>query len=88
MNNTSELGKYSKEAHLAVADQLSKSNIKGYLIGEEFSKVDLNSECLHVFRTKEDFLKAFNRDKIQNHTVLIKGSRGMSLEKIIDKVFQ
>lgn len=79
-----ELGQYSEDAHKAVIDQLKKEGISAYLVGEEFSKQKETDQSQSYFKTTED-LKVFLEDnKIENATVLVKGSRGIALEKVLE----
>lgn len=79
-----ELGQYSEDAHKAVIDQLKKEGISAYLVGEEFSKQKDTDQSQSYFKTTED-LKVFLEDnKIENATVLVKGSRGIALEKVLE----
>jgi len=78
-----ELGETAGEEHQAIAD-LSKSlgftNV--YLIGENFFKV--NTE-FYQFKTYNDIENHLEDHKItKTSTLLIKGSRGMALERILD----
>ncbi len=79
-----ELGKYSKEEHQKVyniAQQLNFSAI--YLIGNHFSKVKTNSNTTKYkdFKALKD---VFDTIDLKNSVILIKGSRGMALEQILD----
>ncbi len=82
-----ELGDYAKSAHIDVIKQLEGFGIKGYLIGEEFVKASLDSSSIKAFKTKEAFVYFLQGVKIKNHTVLVKGSRGMALESLVDSIF-
>ncbi|WP_413513823.1 UDP-N-acetylmuramoyl-tripeptide--D-alanyl-D-alanine ligase [Myroides odoratus] len=83
-----ELGKDSEKEHKNIIQQVEETNFeKAIFIGKEFSKVKdtTASKAITFFETLADFL-AQHEDIAQllaHHTVLIKGSRGMALEKII-----
>ncbi len=78
-----ELGKYSEDEHLSLAKELENSLIDEiYLIGKEFSKTKL--EKLKYYISTEDLIDADVISNIKNSTILIKGSRGMALEKILN----
>ena len=83
-----ELGKYADAAHKEVVKQIEGFGIKGFLIGEEFVKASLDSSLVTAFQTKKEFLDFLKGVKIKNHTILVKGSRGMALENLIDSVFE
>ena len=78
-----ELGDYSVDEHLSLAKELEKSAIDEiYLIGEEFSKTNLNK--LKYFNSTDSLIKGKIISNFKNTTILIKGSRGMALEKILN----
>jgi UDP-N-acetylmuramoyl-tripeptide--D-alanyl-D-alanine ligase len=78
-----ELGSYSTDEHSKLANELSESNIDEiYLIGKEFSKAKTNK--LKYYDSTENFINDDILGKIKNSTILIKGSRGMALEKILN----
>ena len=78
-----ELGDYSVDEHLSLAKELEKSAIDEiYLIGEEFSKTNLNK--LKYFNSTDRLIKDEIISNFENTTILIKGSRGMALEQILN----
>ena len=78
-----ELGKYSEDEHLSLATELENSPIDEiYLIGKEFSKTKFNK--LKYYTNTEDLIDTDIISSIKNATILIKGSRGMALEKILN----
>jgi len=77
-----ELGEHSEEEHEKIADLASGMNFDAvYLIGENFYKT--NSD-LEKFPSFEDFVSFLKNNKIKKGNLLIKGSRGMALERILD----
>lgn len=72
-----ELGNYSYEEHLNIIKIVNNLNLKVIFIGKEFSSVNSDAFENRVFF--EDYLK---NNPIKNHTILLKGSRSMSLEKL------
>jgi len=80
-----ELGENSIQEHQNIADLARKNQIETYLIGENFSKTQSN---FPKFKTTEEFKQSNILEKINHANILIKGSRGMQLEKILnDKNF-
>lgn len=80
-----ELGKDSLQEHQFLTDQLDNINLeKAYLIGEGFYKTTTNSKRIQQFKNFEDFKDAFINANIENSTILIKASRGMALERVLD----
>lgn len=80
-----ELGDSSLEEHQEIVNLVSnyKSFQKIYLIGESFFKTITN--CLK-FKTFSDFEMDFQNEAFNNNTFLIKGSRGMSLERTLEYI--
>ena len=77
-----ELGDKSEEEHRKVLKVLESSNIeKVFLVGPVFSKISTDSGFKAFVNVDKliDFLKA---ETLKGNTVLIKGSRGIRLEKI------
>lgn len=79
-----ELGKQSTKEHQAIVDYANMLNIKEIiLIGEHFYKSEISSKKISKHKTFEDFENSFNTSKTEESTLLIKGSRGMALERIL-----
>ncbi|WP_298488895.1 UDP-N-acetylmuramoyl-tripeptide--D-alanyl-D-alanine ligase [uncultured Maribacter sp.] len=78
-----ELGKTSQEEHQNIADLAQKLNFNSvYLIGENFNRTKTNLQKFNSFESLKLYLKENNLP--ENSTILIKGSRGMALERILD----
>lgn len=78
-----ELGKYTTKEHQNIAELTQQLQIdQTYLIGQAFSKV--KCEQAQLFENLESFIKQFKMDKTQESVMLIKGSRGMALERILE----
>lgn len=77
-----ELGEESEKEHKEIITLLKKEKLKGILVGDEFKKYN-NSDYL-VFDTNLQ-AKYFLRDnKRENTLILLKGSRGIKLETILE----
>lgn len=77
-----ELGKYSREEHGKVVEFLrSKTNILVYLVGDEFCRAAAGS-ALKCFASTELLIKHLESNPITNNFILLKGSRGIALEKV------
>tara|TARA_B100000963_G_scaffold88047_2_gene75612 strand:- start:306 stop:1562 length:1257 start_codon:yes stop_codon:yes gene_type:complete len=72
-----ELGNYSHEEHQNIINIVNHLKLKAIFIGKEFLSVNKDAFESRVFF--EDYLK---NNPIKNHTILLKGSRTMSLEKL------
>lgn len=78
-----ELGEASHEEHFAMAKFLQTLHLhKIILIGEEFGNVRDAVQCLH-FATTVDAKEWFSKQHFENTTFLLKGSRGIAVEKIL-----
>ncbi len=80
-----ELGADSKQEHQVVVAYLSTlKNTKIYLLGENFMEAKIK-EAMHVYTGFKDFKQHFiSSDIPKKATILIKGSRGMALERILE----
>ncbi|MDE7133752.1 MAG: UDP-N-acetylmuramoyl-tripeptide--D-alanyl-D-alanine ligase, partial [Rikenellaceae bacterium] len=79
-----ELGDFSAAEHRRLAEMLLKSDIKRfYLIGTNFADIDTGGKG--IFCPDTDTLrKELERNPVNDSVVLVKGSRGVGLEKIYD----
>lgn len=78
-----ELGKSAKSEHQFIAELASdKVFDKLILLGENFFKTNAPNSIKHL--SFSDYKESFNQNEYNNATVLIKGSRGMALERIVD----
>ena len=74
-----ELGDYSYTYHKEIIKLVNQLNIKSYFIGKEFKKV-----LKEAFISRKDFEIVLSKKKLSNKTILIKGSRGVELEKLVN----
>ena len=77
-----ELGTHTQAEHQAIVDMLQENKVKAYLIGGNFSNTQSEYPA---FATTSDFIASGILNKIQNADILIKGSRGMALEKVLEE---
>ena len=79
-----ELGKSAATEHQSIADSLKERGFQQvYLIGENYAKVKSNYPLFNSFSLFKEYLE---QNKFSNATILIKGSRGMQLERILDLI--
>jgi len=80
-----ELGETAKQEHQEIAELAASQNFSQIiLIGNNFFKTVSKSSNVKKFKTFDDFKKQYDLSKIQNTSILIKGSRGMALERILE----
>ena len=86
-----ELGKWSEEAHINILRKADKVAAKIILVGNEFAKAfvavgeELQAEYT-LYPTTAEALIALENEPISGALVLLKGSRGIKLEKLITKL--
>ncbi len=79
-----ELGTYALEKHTELIDFLKDSQIqKVILCGKIFGKALQNRDILH-FESTSQLNEWLHQNPIQNSYILLKGSRGMGLEILIE----
>jgi UDP-N-acetylmuramoyl-tripeptide--D-alanyl-D-alanine ligase len=79
-----ELGDISEKEHSAVIEKLKSSGIaNAYLVGPVFSKVNDNS-AYKTFTDVNALKDHLGSHPLKGFTILIKGSRGIGLERIYD----
>ncbi|WP_044403221.1 UDP-N-acetylmuramoyl-tripeptide--D-alanyl-D-alanine ligase [Lacinutrix sp. Hel_I_90] len=80
-----ELGNEAKKEHQTITDLASNLKIDEIiLVGENFYKTESLSGKTKHYRSFEALKKDFKTPLDQGATLLIKGSRGMALERILD----
>ena len=80
-----ELGDDSETEHQNIVDLSIDQHIdQVILIGSNFYKTNFINKNIHSFEKFDDFLDRFDISKLNNSSILIKGSRGMKMERIID----
>ncbi len=79
-----ELGEDSLKLHSEVVERLSAMNLSLVcLVGGEFSKVCEGNEAVHCFATSDELAGWLADNPVDGATVLVKGSRGTRMEKVI-----
>lgn len=85
-----ELGQESQKEHRAIIELIENTKFdKVFFIGKEFFNVkkDINKnityymDVVSFLDSNKDFAKS-----LENHSILIKGSRGMALEQLVEKL--
>jgi UDP-N-acetylmuramoyl-tripeptide--D-alanyl-D-alanine ligase len=79
-----ELGDYSIQEHISILDLLQQSNAKQvFLVGKIFSEVAAKYN-FSTFQNVDKLCEYLESHPIKKGQVLIKGSRGIQLEKVLD----
>ncbi|WP_163322182.1 UDP-N-acetylmuramoyl-tripeptide--D-alanyl-D-alanine ligase [Draconibacterium mangrovi] len=79
-----ELGEYSEDEHTKIVE-LIPNELKSstFLVGKEFSKAN-TGEGIKFFIHVDELCTYLKNEPIKNGNILIKGSRGIQLEKVLD----
>ncbi|MFH0894031.1 MAG: UDP-N-acetylmuramoyl-tripeptide--D-alanyl-D-alanine ligase [Bacteroidota bacterium] len=77
-----ELGSESEKEHQQILEKAIELNFgKLYLVGPVFSSISKSGTS---FQNASEALDYFTKNKISESTILLKGSRGIGLEKIVE----
>ncbi|KQO34653.1 UDP-N-acetylmuramoyl-tripeptide--D-alanyl-D-alanine ligase [Flavobacterium sp. Leaf82] len=80
-----ELGNESSKEHKLIVDSLVNQNKAGcYLIGKSFYENKTDKNNIQFFETFDDFVAFVKTIHFNENTILIKGSRGMALERTLE----
>ncbi len=80
-----ELGEESLAEHKAIVSFLnSNGNFDCHFVGKDFFANSIQKQNFHFYTTFEDFTKFLSSIKPEHKTLLIKGSRGMALERTLE----
>ena len=78
-----ELGKEAKKEHQNIVNEVSKMNVyRAIFVGENFYQ----TSAAEKYSSLNDLKKQLKRNQIKESYLLIKGSRGMYLERILDLI--
>lgn len=79
-----EMGKESEKEHLSILQMLQENGFhKVFLVGNEFSKLNTFKNYF-AFADVESCREMLLKEPLEGYTILIKGSRGIKLEKLKD----
>lgn len=78
-----ELGEISEKEHQKIVEYLSEKGLNTVLVGKEMKKTNTN---FPKYDSWEDLLANENLDEWKGKLVLLKGSRGIRLEKLISSL--
>ena len=77
-----ELGDTSQAEHQHLINQAIKLGVPTVLVGDQFASCD--KQGLPYFSTREEFLDWLKKKKWRGHLILLKGSRGIAMEKAME----
>ena len=82
-----ELGNESSQEHKIIVDSVASQNQSVcYLIGKEFYEHKISKEHIYFFETFNSFAEYLKTAAFNDNTILIKGSRGMALERTLEYI--
>ena len=82
-----ELGKESKKEHFDLISLCIRNKYENiFLIGLEFFKHKNNFDIPFFYKTKKELINHFKKTPITSKHILIKGSRGMKMEDLINYI--
>jgi len=80
-----ELGETSEVEHQDIVNYLETLKLtQAYIVGENFFKTQLKNKLILKFKTFAELQANLDGTEINDAYILIKGSRGMALERILD----
>lgn len=79
-----ELGEFSKQEHEKIIKQVEQEKLKAVFVGKLFYELKGNFKDFSFFESIDDLIKLYQNNKPKQNTILIKGSRGIKLEKIVE----
>jgi len=81
LGSMAELGNESEKEHSLLIDQIQKMKWKEVvLVGKEFEKI---KHPFHQFKNAGEVADWLMQKKIENSSMLVKGSRSMQMEKVL-----
>ena len=79
-----ELGEESLQEHRAIVSYLVDKHISTYFIGKDFYSNIVDNSSFRFFSDFDELDKHLRNNKPENRSILIKGSRGMALERTLE----
>lgn len=79
-----EMGSYEKEVHERIVELLQKEGLTdGFLVGKAFQRA-AKGTGIDAYESLEEAKEALKDPIFEGHTILVKGSRGLKLEELLD----
>ncbi|WP_128331566.1 UDP-N-acetylmuramoyl-tripeptide--D-alanyl-D-alanine ligase [Apibacter sp. HY039] len=83
-----ELGDSSADEHQKIAELAQNLNFEYiFLVGSNFSTTTTTASQIKKFKSTEDMSNYLKNNSLTSENILLKGSRGMALEKLIDFIY-
>lgn len=80
-----ELGAYEAREHQAIAELCAKvESCTSVLVGKAFAATQVSSAHVYTFAEKDQARAFLEKSRFENCTILLKGSRGMKMEDLLD----
>lgn len=79
-----ELGEESPDEHRNIITLAIQSGIQTFFIGERYYAQKIESSLIDFYRTKEEMIQQIETNPLQDSLILLKGSRGMALETLVE----
>ena len=77
-----ELGSYASEEHQKIVDWVQSENLDAIVVGPYYSNCK-NLNGITTFDSVDSLIKYVEQNPIHSKTILLKGSRGLKLEKLV-----
>ena len=82
-----ELGSETQQEHTALVNSLiNEPNIQCYFVGKAFYDCQIAKDNFHFYDSFDSFSAGLKGVNFENNTILIKGSRGMALERTLEYI--
>ena len=84
-----EMGEFAKDAHYKIGENVAKNNIDVLITAGENAKFIAEGakiDEVYSFDTTDELVSNISKFIKENDTVLVKASRGMHFEKIVEKI--
>ena len=79
-----EIGKTYLIEHERILNSVKNNkDLKIFLVGKIFNQLKFNSGRIHFFNETNELIEYFKKNLITGHTIFLKGSRKINLEKVI-----
>ncbi|OYX86398.1 MAG: UDP-N-acetylmuramoyl-tripeptide--D-alanyl-D-alanine ligase [Flavobacteriales bacterium 32-34-25] len=82
-----ELGNESHDEHSALVDSLkNETDVQCFFVGKAFFECQTAKDNFYFYDSFDSFSAGLEGVNFENNTILIKGSRGMALERTLDYI--